>query len=143
MLTGMSGAGIARAVAWRPALARRTTTDRSWSAQHARYLLGVLLLALLYRGVAQIGYALQFAGPVAAIVWLPVGVGIAFLYLRGLAFWPGVLIGDLLANQYSALSVGSAIGQSCGNVLEIVVATWLLTRVAPRRDPLSSVRGVV
>ena len=67
----------------------------------------------------KIGYVLEFAGPVAAIVWLPVGVGIAFLYLGGLRFWPGVLIGDLLANDYSALPLGSALGQTCGNVLEV------------------------
>src|SRR3954447_16801577 len=76
-----------------------------------RWALGVLLLAVAYRAVAQVGYALQFAGPVAAIVWLPVGVGIAFLYLGGLAYWPGVLIGDLLANDYSALPSGTAVAQ--------------------------------
>ena len=46
---------------------------------------------------------MEFAGPVAAIVWLPVGVAIAFLYLGGLGLWPGVLVGDLLVNDYSAL----------------------------------------
>src|SRR5215211_7701571 len=61
----------------------------------ARYVVGVVALGVLYRGVAQIGYELQFAGPVAAIAWLPVGVGIAFLYLGGLRYWPGVLLGDL------------------------------------------------
>src|SRR4051812_22867811 len=107
-----------------------------------RWALGVLLLAAAYRAVAQLGYALQFAGPVAAIVWLPVGVGIAFLYLGGLAYWPGVLIGDLLANDYSALPLGTAVTQSFGNVLEVIVATMLLRRLARRSDPLASPRGV-
>jgi hypothetical protein len=66
-----------------------------------RSLLGVLALAAVYYGAAQVGYAFEFAGPVAAIVWFPVGVGIAALYLGGLRFWPGVAIGDLLANDYS------------------------------------------
>ena len=105
-------------------------------------MLGVLALALLYRGAAQIGYALQFAGPVAAIVWLPVGIGVAFLYLGGLRYWPGVLIGDLLANDYGALPLGSALGQTAGNVLEVIVATVLLRRLVPRGDPLGSVGGV-
>jgi integral membrane sensor domain MASE1 len=74
------------------------------------HVLGVVVLALLYRGVAEIGYSLQFAGPVAAIVWLPVGVGVAFLYLGGLRYWPGIVIGDLLANDYDALPLGSAFG---------------------------------
>src|SRR4051794_26618417 len=80
---------------------------RAWpSGPRARYLLGVLLLAAAYVGVAQIGYQLQFAGPVAAIVWLPVGVAIAFLYIAGPRYWPGVVLGDLLANDYGALPFG-------------------------------------
>src|SRR6476620_1962992 len=107
-----------------------------------RYLLGIAALAVLYYGAAQVGYALDFAGPVAAIVWLPVGVGVSFLYLGGLRFWPGVLIGDLLANDYSALPLGSALGQTCGNMLEVLVAVVLLRRLLRGRSPLASVWGV-
>src|SRR5512142_3585596 len=74
-----------------------------------RFGFEVGLLAALYYGSAKLGYELGFSGPVAAIVWLPVGVGIAYLYLRGLAFWPGVLLGDLLANDYMRLPVGTAL----------------------------------
>jgi len=135
-------------------LATGTAVERSrprwWRAQasdflanpHTRYVLGIVALAALYRGVAQIGYELQFAGPVAAVVWLPVGVGTAFLYLGGLRYWPGVLVGDLLANDYGTLPLGSAIGQTCGNVLEVVVATVLLRRLVPRADPLASLGGL-
>jgi signal transduction histidine kinase len=125
-----------RPLSWRPR--RGDLLASPW----ARYVLGVVALGVLYRGVAQIGYELQFAGPVAAIVWLPVGVGIAFLYLGGLRYWPGVLIGDLLANDYGRLPLGSAIGQTWGNVLEVLVATVLLLRLVPRGDPLGSVGGL-
>jgi signal transduction histidine kinase len=107
----------------------------------ARYLLGVAVLVGLYYGAAHLGYAFEFSGPVAAIVWLPVGVGIAFLYLGGLRYWPGVVIGDLLVNNYSTLPLGSALGQSCGNLIEVVLATWLLSRLCPS-SPLSSISGL-
>ena len=45
-----------------------------------RYALWVLLLAAGYYGAGQASLALQYTGPVAAI-WLPVGVGVAALYL--------------------------------------------------------------
>src|SRR5690348_10854524 len=83
-----------------------------------RLLPGIAALAGLYYGSAKLGYTLKFTGPVAAIVWLPVGVGTSFLCLFGLRFWPGLVIGDLLANEYSAVPLGSALGQTCGNVLE-------------------------
>ena len=41
----------------------------------ARQAAGVVALAVVYRGAAEIGYTLQFAGPVASVVWLPVGAG--------------------------------------------------------------------
>jgi signal transduction histidine kinase len=107
-----------------------------------RYLAGLTVLAGLYYAAAKTGYLLEFAGPVAAIVWLPAGVGIAFLYLGGLRYWPGVLIGDLLANNYMALPVGSALGQTCGNMLEVILAVLLLRRLVPRGSPLASIRGV-
>ena len=43
------------------------------SPSFVRTAVGVLALALAYWGAAQLGYALDFAGPVAAILWLPVG----------------------------------------------------------------------
>jgi signal transduction histidine kinase len=108
----------------------------------ARYALGVAVLAAVYYGAAQIGVELNFVGPVAAIVWPPVGVGIAFLYLRGLSYWPGVLAGDLLANDYSALPLSSAAGQTFGNVLEVLVAVVLIRRLVPGGAPLESRRGL-
>ena len=46
---------------------------------HATEAAGMLGLAIAYYAAARLGYALEFAGPVAAIVWLPVGVGISGL----------------------------------------------------------------
>lgn len=108
-----------------------------------RFVFEVGLLAALYYGSAKLGYELGFSGPVAAIVWLPVGVGIAYLYLRGLVFWPGVLVGDLLANDYMRLPVGTALAQTVGNVLEVVLAAYLLRRAARSGYLLGSVEGLV
>jgi signal transduction histidine kinase len=106
-----------------------------------RYLLQIAGLAASYYVAAHLGYEFEFAGPVAAIMWLPVGVAIAFLYLGGIGLWPGVLVGDLLVNDYSALPVGSAVGQTCGNVLEALVATLLMRRLIVG-SPLGSVRNL-
>jgi signal transduction histidine kinase len=128
------------------AIFERNSGVRQWVGRLAyapvRYPVGLVVLAGLYYAAAKTGYLLEFAGPVAAIVWLPVGVGVAFLYLGGLRYWPGVLIGDLLANDYTALPVGSALGQTCGNMLEVILAAVLLRRLVRRGSPLASLRGV-
>jgi signal transduction histidine kinase len=127
--------------------AREIPSERSvaWRLAHdsrVRYVLLVGALAGAYYGAAQIGYTLKFSGAVAAIVWLPVGVGISALYIGGLRLWPGIVLGDLLANQYGTLPVGSAIGQTIGNTLEVVVGAYLLRRLVRSGRPLDSVAGV-
>jgi signal transduction histidine kinase len=113
----------------------------AWSA-HGRYVAGIVALAGAYYAAAKVGYELEFAGPVAAIAWLPAGVAIAFLSLGGLRFWPGVLIGDLLANDYAALPLGSALGQTLGNMLEVLVGALLIRRLIARDSPLDSLAGL-
>ncbi len=141
MLTRMASAPLASRVVPSGTASRvggrsiGATIPASW-----RYPMSVALLVGLYYGSAQLGYALKFTGPVASIVWLPVGVGIAFLYLGGLRFWPGVVLGDLLANSYATLPLGSAVGQSAGNTLEVLVAVVLLRRLVPDGAPLRSIR---
>jgi signal transduction histidine kinase len=113
-----------------------------WRMASFGYPGGLALLIGLYYGSAQIGYSLGFSGAVAAIVWLPVGVGVGFLYIGGLRYWPGIVVGDLLANNYSALPTGSAIGQSVGNLLEVLVAVMLLRRLVPDGAPLRNIRNL-
>ena len=121
--------------------------ERAWPREQRRedvfrWLCEIGFLAALYYGSAKLGYELGFSGPVAAIVWLPVGVGISYLYLRGLAFWPGIVLGDLLANDYAKLPIGSALGQTVGNVLEVVLAAYLLRRAARSSDLLTRLDGL-
>jgi signal transduction histidine kinase len=99
-------------------------------------------LAGLYYGSARFGYKVGFSGPIAAMVWLPVGIAISGLSLFGLALWPGVLVGDLLANDYSTVLLGPAIAQTAGNMLECLVAAYLIRRLMKRGSPLRTVTGV-
>ena len=128
---------------------RRVVIRRPWpiAARDVRaavlggYAARILLVVAAYYAAAHLGYAFRFTGPIAAIVWLPVGVGIAALYLMGLELWPAVLIGDLLVNNYSALPLGSAVAQSAGNLIEVVLGAYLLRRLAARHPPLESIAG--
>ena len=125
-----------------PESTARMPVSQIGPATRVRYLLGLAAVAAGYYGSARVGYELGFSGPIAAIVWLPVGVGIAALCLGGMALWPGVLVGDLLVDNYTAPPVGSAIGQTIGNVLEVVVAAFLIRRLMRSGSPLNSVSGL-
>ena len=94
----------------------------------------MLALAAAYYAAGRAGFALQYSGPVTAI-WPPVGVGVAALYLGGLRWWPGVLIGDLLLSDLG-LPVGIRIGMTAGNMADVLVIALLLRRLVGRRAAL-------
>ena len=106
------------------------------------YLRNLVLLVAVYYGAAHLGYALHFSGAVAAVVWLPVGVAIAGLYLGGVGLWPAVVVGDLLVNNYTALPLGTALAQSTGNLAEVLIAVLLFQRLAGRGWPRATLRVV-
>jgi len=97
------------------------------------YIGGVLLLAASYYGAAKIGQTLRYTASVSAI-WPPAGLGIAALYLWGLRWWPGILLGEVIVNGQlllddSTFPVGSLLGQQTGNIAEIIVGALLLRRL--------------
>jgi signal transduction histidine kinase len=117
----------------------------AWSQPRARnlavYAASVGLLAGLYYGAAKVGLRLAYLHGTVTALWPPVGVGIAALVLYGRRLWPGIVIGDLLAGDYST-PLGTIVGQTIGNTLEVVVAATLLARLIGGRTALDRVRDV-
>jgi signal transduction histidine kinase len=112
----------------------------------ARYAAGVLALAAAYYGAAKLGQTLRYTASVSAI-WPPAGLGIAALYLWGLRWWPGILLGELVVNgelllDDAGLPLGSLLGQQTGNMLEIVVGALLLRELIGTRAALDRVEQV-
>ena len=106
-----------------------------------RYLLAAVVTVAAYYAAAQIGIHLAYPhtgtstyGVVTAF-WPPVGVGIAALVLFGLRLWPAVVVGDLLAGDYST-PLGVTLGQTLGTVVAVVVSAALLIRLGARRPGL-------
>ncbi len=92
-----------------------------------------MLLAAAYYGAAKLGQTLRYTASVSAI-WPPAGLGIAALYLWGMRWWPGVLLGEIVVNgelllDDSTFPIGSLLGQQTGNMAEIIVGALLLRRL--------------
>jgi signal transduction histidine kinase len=127
-------------------VAPRETWLRSLSsAPSLRYAAGTALIAASYYAFAQGGEALLLTGPAGAF-WPATGLGIAVLYLAGLRWWPGVLLGDLLSREFGLLPLGTAVAESAGNIVRAVVAVLILRRLAGPRagmDRLGQVGAVL
>src|SRR4051812_30148827 len=106
-------------------------------------LLGVSigLLAAVYYVAAKIGLRLAYLNGTVTALWPPIGVGIAALMLYGTRLWPGIVIGDLLVGDFST-PLGTVLGQTVGNTLEVVVAAMLLRRLTGGSAPMDRVRDV-
>jgi signal transduction histidine kinase len=107
--------------AWRPTNAGRA----------AAYGAGVLLVAAAYYAAAKLGLRLAYLHGTVTALWPPAGVGIAALVLLGPRMWPGIVIGDLLVGDFSS-PLGTVLGQTVGNTLEVLVGALLLRRLAGR-----------
>jgi signal transduction histidine kinase len=126
-------AGVSRKIFSRSAV----PVDRTAAA---RYVAGVLALAVAYVATAKGAQSLRYTASVSAI-WPPAGVGIAVLYLAGIRWWPGIFVGELLVNgdllaSGSGLPVGSLMGQQAGNMAEVIVGALLLRRLIGERAAL-------
>jgi signal transduction histidine kinase len=129
---------------------RERTLRALADSRTVRYVAGVALLGAAYYGAAKLGQTLRYTASVSAI-WPPAGLGMAALYVFGLRWWPGVLLGETIINaelvfDNPAFPVGSVIGQQVGNMAELIVGAWLLRRLIGQRaalDRASQVAGMI
>jgi signal transduction histidine kinase len=127
---------IVRAVA--PARANRPADGRS----AFRHLVALILLAAIYTGAARAGLLLDAIAGFATLVWAPTGIAIAALLLFGYRLSPAIFVGAFLANLWTGASVLAALGIACGNTLEAVAATAILSRTPGFRLGLDRLEDV-
>ncbi len=88
----------------------------------------ITAVALAYVVTALIGLQLAIASGNATAVWLPSGVALAAVLLRGPAIWPGIALGTLLATASTDAPVSTAAVIATGNTLAALAGGWLLAR---------------
>jgi signal transduction histidine kinase len=125
----------------------RSLVDRfeSWRGtsvgQVAWYLIKVGVVTGVFYGATRYGQQLAYLHGTVGAIWPPVGVGIAAIVIGGPSLWPGIFLGDILPTDWSA-PLGSILGQTTGNVLEVVVAAVLFMRLTNRRTDFERVWDV-
>jgi signal transduction histidine kinase len=110
-----------------------------------RYVAGVVVIGAGCFALAEGGKALLLTGPAGAF-WPAGGVAIAVLYLGGLRWWPGVLLGDLGSLLGDVLSVGvppgAALAEAAGDMARALVAVVILRRLVGPRAALDRLEQV-
>jgi signal transduction histidine kinase len=98
-----------------------------------------------YYAFAVGGKALLLTGPAGAF-WPAAGLAVAVLYLGGLRWWPGVLLGDLgsLVGDVVSLAVppGTALAEAVGDMAGIMVAVVIMRRLVGARAVMDRLQHV-
>ena len=112
------------------------------SRRFARLIGPMLLFGLAYGAAARLGLAYSSLAPNVTLIWAPTGISLFVMLRWGAKFWPGILLGDLIANAGTGAPLVAILGISVGNILQAVVCVGLLGR-ADFCSELSRVRDVV
>jgi len=93
-------------------------------------ILEMLILAVLYAGIAKI--VLDHFSEIGnvTLIWLSSGLGLTALLLKGCHYWPGIYIGAFVAGLMVDDAFWMSVFIAAGNTLESFAAQWWLRRSA-------------
>jgi signal transduction histidine kinase/CheY-like chemotaxis protein len=109
-------------------------TPHTSSGRASHYLLGLIVAAAAYFGLALLGLKLASAAPQVSLVWPVSGAALALLLLRGTRMWPAIALGALAANLATGAPPAAAIGIAMGNVLEGLLGASIGARMGLQPD---------
>jgi PAS domain S-box-containing protein len=88
-----------------------------------------LSIATAYLVTARLGFQFAVVAEQVTTVWLPTGIAMAALLIRGLRMWPAIWIGAFAANALTDAPLWTAAAVASGNTLEAVAGAWALHRI--------------
>jgi two-component system, cell cycle sensor histidine kinase and response regulator CckA len=92
----------------------------------APHLATHLAIAAAYALAAQLAFEVGPARMITASVWPPVGLALAVLLLFGPRWWPGILLGAVLANLTRGILLPASIAIAFGNTITTLFAVGAL-----------------
>ncbi len=112
---------------------------------HLSLGLHVVAVAIAYSVLGILTLRPPVHTPLWLVVWPATGVAFAALLRSGMVLWPGVAIGAFVATLVTDGSIAFAATTAVANTIEVVLAIYLLRRVAFRTslDQVSDVVGLV
>jgi integral membrane sensor domain MASE1 len=109
---------------------RRSLDDNLGPYLDPRNLATIVFLAFGYFIVGK--YCLRPSTPNHSVtaIWLPAGISLAAILLRGYRAWPGIFLGAFALSVVITGSVAISVGLGVGNTLEVLVAAFLVNKYA-------------
>jgi len=93
-------------------------------------LVTIVFLAISYFFVGKIGLHGTTPSHSVTAIWLPAGISLAAILLRGYRAWPGHFLGSFLLSVTLTHSLLFSSGLAVANTLEVLVAAFLVNKYA-------------
>ncbi len=116
-------------------------------------LIEIVLLAAVYYSTARLGQTLAIPPGNVTPVWIPSGIFLAAVLLRGYSIWPGIFLGAFLGNTWAYIDFSSfsnmirclftGTANGVGDVLSAVGGAYLITRTTGTWNPFGRTSNVV
>ncbi len=114
-------------------------------------IIAIVWVALAFFLMARLGMLFAFENTNVTCIWPPSGIALAAFLLFGPKIWPGIFIGEFIANASlfhqndaggitSVLLVSIAFG--CGDSLSAFISYYLITRFIPSKQLMERVKNV-
>lgn len=88
----------------------------------------ILLFFIAYILTARFGLSFNAVSGFAALLWIPSGISLAFLFFFGYEFWPAVLLSSFVVNFTLGANPLIALGIGLGNTVEAVAGVYILKK---------------
>jgi PAS domain S-box-containing protein len=102
-----------------------------------------IAVAAIYFASAELGLSMASVHTNVSPVWPPTGFAIAAALWLGYKISPGIMLGALLANIATGVSIATAMGIAVGNTLEAVTAVFLIRRFIGSHSPFDRAQDVL
>ncbi len=122
---------------------KSASKNSNFSSKHFRKEVILFLgLIFLYFIAGKFSFQFAFDNPSATPVWFPTGISIAAFLIYKYRIWPAIFIGAFLLNLTTAGDIYTSIFIALGNMLEGLVAAYLINKYANGKKTFFSLRDI-
>jgi signal transduction histidine kinase len=102
-----------------------------------------VLLSILYFLAGRAAVQIHALSGLSPLIWLPTGVGVAWIVLFGKKFLPWIFIASLILNVTLHYSVLTSFGVAAGSLLQAWASAWFLGKISGNSPTLTKVKEIV
>jgi signal transduction histidine kinase/integral membrane sensor domain MASE1 len=109
---------------------------------HSAYVFELLGIGIAYFVLAKIGLTLASTNPSTSAIWPATGFALASVLVWGYRVGPAVFVAAFAANVTNGALIYAATAIALGNMLEALVAAWLVNLWSDGRETFTTPMGV-